>query len=221
MLVRQDGSISAPNGNNEDYMREHVMLILCLICLCLAHCTGTSSQIQQLHISVSQGNSPCWEGLCVGQHADKEQVANLLRKMDGVSEVEVNREVNEVVFEWHDVKNDISIGGSVVPYADHIQGISLRPVFKMTLGEFISKYGEPNCVYVLDTINNDKSITLESPDVGIVARLDYVDGDTYQHIVKSMLIYQISLTPPINKEECTSRRLFRVYKWQGFDAVYP
>jgi len=194
-----------------------LLLVSVLVVMCSCRVDTSASVL----ISAEEGKMPCWKTLCIGQGADKTLVMSLLKEIPGTSNIRENIEINEVYFLWEDpANNKIRLGGTVHLYQWQIQTIDIVSDYSVSLGQFMNILGQPSCVEVIDSVKA-KAVDLVYYNLGVRIGLKYISNEDYKYLNSKMSSSDIRIFVPSYDKVCPERRTIRVYKWEGFDRLYP
>jgi hypothetical protein len=198
--------------------------ILCFVLLMIMVFYSCGRKGPTLYITAAKNKPLCWLNLCIGDKLAMASAADSLMHIEGMQKAAAQGCILDIFyFVWQDpVDSEFHIAGEVEVANDKIERIVLRPPEDHTIGQFIRDFGEPSCVLILDSAQQNKSIDLVFERQGFIVWLDYVSDADYKLITGDMPIAQITLTVPDEAGRwCQSDRFYRVYKWAGYKVQYP
>lgn len=200
-------------------------LVTCIGILLIVACEQTPNPVIPTvfkpPISVEEGisNLPCWQGLCPGQETTAQKVIYRLYEI-GVEKVTFTHDIGVVDFYWYNRENGQEVKGSIQVYGVEgskenigvLRSIAINLLNKVTIGQFIAKYGEPNCVY-----SNQNGFALIFDKIG--TRVGIVVLTMKEVILEdTMVISSIQLIEVKSDPECAVGYVDngKRSKWNGF-----
>jgi hypothetical protein len=202
----------------------NIIGLLVLLCIMLLACSNPNKVMSLLGNDPSK--LPCWRGICPGAKITQKDVIMMLNKTKGVTEINFDPSHNHVHFQWNAKANSelgyaSDIAGYVVFSSTEIDSIHIDVNYSITIGEFVSYFGSPDCVYIISQPPDWYSASLDYSFKGLGILLDPITDTTKSQITSDMTIRTIYLRKNYLIGGCATDQWGNGYPWKGFNVVYP